>query len=499
MRIRKPAIFWLSGFTVILTACTGAQQTEPPPTATAEPVTTATVETTTTVETATTVAPTTSVPSCEELVAGTTPPARGFAPMVTLGAEGGVLLFGGETAPPPLGGEVLTDTWTLSQASWTNLTRCPSPPWGEGAAYDAESERVILIGGTLEGWTEVREVWAFDPTSAEWSQLEFDEGPDSLAKLSYDAESDRIITFDEPGDIWAYDFNSNTWQEMRPATSPPGRDLFAMAYDSESDRIILFGGYGTGELDDTLAYDYNTNAWTEMTPPEGPEPRDNHSMAYVPRTDRIILYGGGDNVGHDDTWAYDYNTNTWTEMAPEFSPGLRSWHSMAYDAATQKVVFFGGAPRRDPLFHDDTWLYDPSANTWSPLGGVVVGGVTLTSAGCEYAGPSEIPVGDLTFRLRQKNTGRFNLDAFLLDEGHGYDEFVAHIDEERRRNRAGEPHQGPPNSFASLVGQASAEVDAIADLDIDAGPGTYALACIHIEESGAPGDIWAAGPITVSD
>jgi hypothetical protein len=84
MRIRKPAIFWLSGFTVILTACTGAQQTEPPPTATAEPVTTATVETTTTVETATTVAPTTSVPSCEELVAGTTPPARGFAPMVTL-------------------------------------------------------------------------------------------------------------------------------------------------------------------------------------------------------------------------------------------------------------------------------------------------------------------------------------------------------------------------------------------------------------------------------
>jgi len=209
---------------------------------------------------------------------------------------------------------------------------------------------------------------------------------------------------------------------------------------------------------------------------------------------------GGYGTGElDDTWAYDYNTNTWTEMAPEFSPGLRSWHSMAYDAATQKVVFFGGAPRRDPLFHDDTWLYDPSANTWSPLGGVVVGGVTLTSAGCEYAGPSEIPVGDLTFRLRQKNTGRFNLDAFLLDEGHGYDEFVAHIDEERRRNRAGEPHQGPPNSFASLVGQASAEVDAIADLDIDAGPGTYALACIHIEESGAPGDIWAAGPITVSD
>lgn len=486
MSARERPTIWLIGLAVVLTACTGAQQTEETPVPTSEPVTTSTVTSTT------------SVPSCDDPVAGTTPPARGFAPMVTLGAEGGVLLIGGETAPPPLGGEVLTDTWTLSQAGWTNLTRCPSPPWGEGAAYDAESERVILIGGTLEGWTEVREVWAFDPTSAEWSPLEFDEGPDFLAKLSYDVESDRIITFDKPGDTWAYDFNSNTWQEMRPVSSPPGRDLFAMVYDSESDRVILFGGYSNGELGDTWAYDYNTNTWTEMTPPESPDPRNNHAMAYVPTTDRIILYGGGDNVGHDDTWAYDYNTNTWTEMAQEFSPGLRSWHSMAYDAATEKVVFFGGAPRRDPNFHNDTWLYDPSANTWSPLGGVVVGGVTLTTTGCEYAGPSELAAGDLTFRLRNKTSGQFNLNVWLLDQDHGYDELAAHIDEERRRAAAGEPPLGHP-TFATLVGEATAETDAVSDLATSVDPGTHGLACILFDQDGGFGGIWAAGPITVSD
>lgn len=472
--------------TVVLAGCTTRQQA---PTTTVAP---ATIETTGTTVTA---APSSS---CDEPAAGNTPTARGFAPMVTLGAKGGVLLIGGETAPPPLGGEVLTDTWMLSPAGWTNLTRCPSPPWGEGAAYDAESERVILIGGTLEGWTEVRQVWAFDPTSAEWSLLEFDEGPDFLAKLSYDAESDRIITFDEPGDTWAYDFNTNSWQEMRPVSSPPGRDLFAMVYDSESDRIILFGGYSNGELGDTWAYDYNTNTWTEMTPPESPDPRNNHAMAYVPTTDRIILYGGGDNVGHDDTWAYDYNTNTWTEMAPEFSPGLRSWHSMAYDAATDKLVFFGGAPRRDPHFHNDTWLYDPSANTWSPLGGVVVGGVTLTTTGCEYAGPSEMPAGELTFRLRNKTTGQFDLDVWLLEAGHEYDELAAHIDEERRRATAGEPPLGHP-TFATLVGEATAETDSTTDLVTNVGVGTYGLACALFAGDGGFGGIWAAGPIRVTE
>jgi N-acetylneuraminic acid mutarotase len=418
--------------------------------------------------------------------------------MVTLGAEGGVLLTGGETAPPPLGGEVLTDTWTLSQAGWTNLTRCPSPPWGEGAAYDAESERVILIGGVLEGWTEVREVWTFDPTSAEWTRSELDDGPDFLAKVSYDAESERVVTFDRLGDTWAYDFNSNAWQEMRPSSSPPGRDAFAMAYDAESDRVIVFGGYGNSELGDTWAYDYNTNTWTAMTPAEGPEPRDFHAMVYVPTTDRIILYGGGDNVGHDDTWAYDYNTNTWTEMAPEFSPGLRSWHSMAYDAATEMVVFFGGASRRDPHFHDDTWMYDPSANTWSPLGGVVVGGVTLATDGCQYTGPTELPAGDVTFRLRNKTSGQFDLDVYLLDAGHDYEEFAAHIDEERRRGEEGEPPLGHP-AFATLLAESTAEEGINSELVTDVAVGAYGMACIYFDQPGSLGGIWAAGPITVAD
>jgi hypothetical protein len=270
-----------------------------------------------------------------------------------------------------------------------------------------------------------------------------------------------------------------------------------MAYDSQSDRVILFGGYGTGELGDTWAYDYNTNTWTEMTPSNSPESRDYHSMVYVPTTDRIILYGGGDNVGRDDTWAYDYNTNTWTEMAPEFSPGLRSWHSMAYDAGTETVVFFGGAPRRDPIFHDDTWFYDPLANTWSPLGGLAIGGVTLSSAGCEYAGPSDLPLGDLTLRLRNKTTGVFELDVWRLEDGYEYDELAAHIDEERRRGEEGEQPLGHP-TFANLVGEASAEQATTIDLTTSPELGTYGLACILVEEGEYSG-IWAAGPITVTE
>lgn len=94
--------------------------------------------------------------------------------------------------------------------------------------------------------------------------------------MVYDAESDRIIMFGglvEPAptwsdETWTYDFNTNTWTNMKPAVRPSPRHGPGMAYDSESDRMILFGGTMRGELfGDTWAYDLNTNTWANLTPP----------------------------------------------------------------------------------------------------------------------------------------------------------------------------------------------------------------------------------------
>jgi N-acetylneuraminic acid mutarotase len=209
--------------------------------------------------------------------------------------------------------------------------------------------------------------------------MEEPENPPELtgAQMAYDAESDRMVLFggmdwdSEQGNIrlhddtWTYDFDSNTWTKMAPQVSPPGRHFHAMAYDARSDRVILFGG--SPSRDDTWAYDHNTDAWEELEPAIKPTDRVSCAMVYDPVSGRVILFGGESGLeALDDTWAYDYETNTWTDLAPVTHPSKRARYAAAYSTGAERIIIFGGGPSREELT-DQTWTYDPGANTWTNL------------------------------------------------------------------------------------------------------------------------------------
>ena len=80
---------------------------------------------------------------------------------------------------------------------------------------------------------------------------------------------------------------------MESAVKPPGRNFQAMAYDSKADRVILWGGDTGGVSDNSVwAFDYNSQTWEERKTGAGPSNRWLHQMSYDPVTDRTILYGG---------------------------------------------------------------------------------------------------------------------------------------------------------------------------------------------------------------
>jgi len=103
------------------------------------------------------------------------------------------------------------------------------------------------------------------------------------------------------------------------------------------------------------------------------------SMVYDPDSKKVILHGGirifEDHCisAADDTWAYDPLANTWANVTPRDSPSPRTGHAMAYDPMTHRVVLFGGLlfscafriPEDSGPRLDDTWVYDASANTWT--------------------------------------------------------------------------------------------------------------------------------------
>lgn len=256
-------------------------------------------------------------------------------------------------------------------------------------AYDTDSDRVILFGGFLPGGAET---WAYDYETNVWTNMTPTIQPTAWAMVDmvYDTESDRVVLFggitvpsfnplptEISGETWTYDFNSNTWTEMRPSFAPSPRYRLGMAYDGESDRVVLFGGYLTPESqsNETWAYDLNSNNWTRMDPPTVPSRRGFHSMAYDTGADRVVLFGAFPLIG--GTWAYDLNEDSWTQTNILSGPSTRRAAALAYDAGSDRTVLFGGD--KGITASGDTWshgfVFPPSPIPWEVYVavGIVVG------------------------------------------------------------------------------------------------------------------------------
>ena len=105
----------------------------------------------------------------------------------------------------------------------------------------------------------------------------------------------------------------------------------------------------------------NAEGWSEMHPGTAPTGRYAHDMVYDSANNKVVLFGGitGDGQRSSETWLYDPSANTWTEMFPSPSPAARYYHAMVYDSANDKVVLYGGITG-----YAETWLYDVEDNEW---------------------------------------------------------------------------------------------------------------------------------------
>ncbi|MBN1629028.1 MAG: hypothetical protein JW990_04635 [Thermoleophilia bacterium] len=315
-----------------------------------------------------------------------TPPAQWGQSMVHSPATGRAILFGGiglDDLP-------LNDTWAYDPAAntWTGLDPGGTvPPGGYGSVivYDPVGTRVIFwVSDGSDGQSEMSPggTWSYDPVANAWERLATSgDLPDSrvYCSVAYDPIAARVILFggfrqDEStlDDTWAYDPAANSWTQLDPAGDlPQARAGHCMACDPVGRKMVVFGGYGLEKnSNDAWAYDPAANTWTELHP-EGdtPIPRYGHTMVYEPVGRRMILFGGfddGQGLPLNDTWAYDPAANSWTQLDPAGDlPEARVAHSMVYDPVGRRMVLFGGMGPGDCL--DDTWAYDPAANTWTRL------------------------------------------------------------------------------------------------------------------------------------
>ncbi|MHA2116687.1 MAG: Kelch repeat-containing protein, partial [Candidatus Thorarchaeota archaeon] len=303
------------------------------------------------------------------------------------------IIFGGRDMLPAERVEK-GDTWAYdaNTDSYFDMSPVSSPPpraLGD-MVYDSQSDVCVMFGGLEDVMTTVpnAETWLYDYNTNTWTNASPAVAPSArfVNRMAYDSESDRTILFgghdgnDLLDETWAYDVESNLWEEMSPASAPNARVDHSMTYDWESDRVILFGGQNSPsnqiQNNQTWAYDYNTDSWTNMNPTTAPSIRTLMTITYDNESDSVVLFGGYGPVAEgpiDGTWLYDFNSNTWTQATPVTHPSARFRHRAVYDSQLDSVIIFGGTtglwngPDND-VEPDTTWMYDVNTDTWTMMG-----------------------------------------------------------------------------------------------------------------------------------
>jgi hypothetical protein len=309
-----------------------------------------------------------------QLAVAQAPSPRAGAAMVYDAADGYTLLFGG---CPSTGlaywshqCTALSDTWTLSNGTWTNLTAsltvAPPARADAGIAYDATDQCVVLFGG-FNGTTVYNDTWTYH--AGQWTQVTPAQSPSPrfTPGMVGDAAAGDVVLFGGSNsslpdaislnDTWTY--QGGAWTPVTTSVAPSPRFSMPMSYDPTQQLVLLFGGWSTaqpGSYGDTWTFANGT--WTELTTPIAPSPRNYAAMAFDPAANASVLTGG--HVGasaFNDTWEENSATG-WTYVNTVSAPPPRWGLDLSYDATSKELYLFGGVDASSTFFND-TWTYGP--------------------------------------------------------------------------------------------------------------------------------------------
>jgi Galactose oxidase, central domain len=177
-----------------------------------------------------------------------------------------------------------------------------------GTANGAYVNDTWALDVQTQSWAQLR---ANDDAAAPFKRAQLENS------MVYDSVNDVFILFGgrckEPtkcqessplGDTWAYKVATNTWTDMNPASRPPAREQHQMAFDPVNHAVVLFGGHdGPTQLNDLWAYDFQSNVWNQLTPSVSPPARRLASLAYDSAENVFVLYGGANStMSLGDMW-----------------------------------------------------------------------------------------------------------------------------------------------------------------------------------------------------
>lgn len=288
------------------------------------------------------------------------------------------------------------------------------------AIPDAESGSIVIFGGNdgpivsqIPKAQFRNDTWIFKPDVG-WIEVEADTHPSRRGRYAAanDGQGHMMLfggrfrkkdttgNYDLMNDLWAFDFDARTWEELDDGEgdAPDPRYYPAGAYDASAGRFYIWGG-ATNR--DPLAIQPSNDLWSwsaeegwlEHTP-TGDEPsrRMFFGDTYDSKRNRLIVFAGqrGDfsSLAFQDLYALDLDDFTWEQLhdGTGMAPSTRMHGAIQYDEVRDRYLLFGG--HTDIGDANDIWSFDPEANEWS----LISQGDSFTGDGLGCNGnPSDVP------------------------------------------------------------------------------------------------------------
>ena len=263
--------------------------------------------------------------------------------------------------------------WLLACTKTTpEVPDVPGYRYSHVGALDAADERLLLTGGSSEEGRRI-DAWAYELASGEWIRL--GEPPETLFRSTLVVREDEAWIFSGSGEgsveserLWHWDLSTDTWTEK--SGGPPGR--YKAAAVRIGDQMLVQGGRFDDEgetltREDLWLYDLDQDSWQELAIEGGPGPMTRQALLWDEDAGLVYMNGGIDETDtrHSWIWALDWDEKTWTLVADDEqgSPNHASHSFWKQDADT--LCAWGGSGDEEAI-----WCYDLASAAWATAGGL---------------------------------------------------------------------------------------------------------------------------------
>ncbi|CAH0715201.1 unnamed protein product, partial [Brenthis ino] len=208
--------------------------------------------------------------------------------------------------------------------------------------YDTEVHTWRKLPGQSGGqWTSLRRRGARDPRAAAAAAAA---GPRGRRGHSAHALKDCLLIYGgykdlrgSTNELWAFHYESETWQQVRTASAGPARHRHAAAL--HDGRLYVHGGQcDLRDCADLWHYDTMSRVWTAVRVPArlAPAARSGHAGL---RAGAHLYIFGGEAAGHatNELWRFHFATETWERIMQSVK-----WPSARVDSRALLVGGGGG-------------------------------------------------------------------------------------------------------------------------------------------------------------